>query len=116
MAKSAVIFAIVCSAFIVSCSRDFGPLGPNAAQKTPDWLSNLIADRQNDPHYWGTIVYRNIWHNRYYYYFFVPISSCAFCEVYEYSGNKVDWHKNDIMDYSNNRKDETIVYCFPWPQ
>jgi hypothetical protein len=116
MVKLRLIFMIACVAMIFKCTRDFEPLGSNGDQKMPNWLSNLIAERQNNPDFWGSMVYRHTWRNHYYYHFFIPISSCAYCEVYDYTGNKVDWHNNDLMDYSNNRKNEIIAWYFPRPK
>jgi len=116
MAKLRLLFMIACAAMIFNCTKDFEPLGPNGNQKMPDWLSSLIAERKRNPDFGGSIVYRHKWHNDYYYHFYISISSCASCAVYNHTGDTVDWDDNDLLVYLNTRKDEIIVWHFPWPK
>jgi hypothetical protein len=82
LVKFLVPLIIVVGLSVCRCTRNFEPLNPSEDQNLPNWLSNLIAEKQNDQFYWGTTVFRHLWHNQYYY---LP---CMYYEVYDYTGKK----------------------------
>ena len=65
----------------------------------------------NNHYYHGSQVYRYVWHESYAYYIFIPVSSCAYCEVYDQNGGKITFtDDNMLQDYLNNRKYEVLIW------
>jgi hypothetical protein len=59
----------------------------------------------------GTKVFRYGWRGKYVYHIFIPISSCAYCEVYGQQGNKIQLANDTVVqDYIFNRKNEILVW------
>lgn len=61
----------------------------NYERDVPIWLKAKIDSISTDPFYVGTQVYRNECNGIYIYYFAIPVSSCAYCEVYDPNGKKL---------------------------
>ena len=78
----------------------------------PIWLDNYISDIENDQYYISTIIYRHLWRDNYYYHIEIPASSCAYCEVFNHLGIKVDWHLESFEDYINNRQNGIIIWSW----
>jgi hypothetical protein len=98
---------------LVGCSTDNGPEPFDYARDTPTWLKAKIALMSTDTtrYYVRTKVYRYEWHWEFVYHISIPISSCMYCEVYDQSGNRIQF-TNDAMlqDFLGNRKDEVLVW------
>jgi hypothetical protein len=95
MKKIAFVFLI--SLFVISCEKD-EKLPPN-----PDWLNTMISRLENSslP---GITINAYKWNKVYYYHVLNPISSCMFCEVYDYSGDLIRWSNEEIADFVKNGK------------
>ena len=92
---------------LCSCIKDTSPISTG---DTPDWLNNYIENIQDNPDYFGTIIYRYNWKGNFIYHIMIPISSCAYCEVYYHSGEKIVFENNMLQDFMNNKKNEVIVW------
>jgi hypothetical protein len=78
---------------------------------TPEWLNSYIEGIQDNPDYVGTKVYRYEWQENFVYHVMIPISSCAYCEVYNQSGTKIEFKDdNTFQDFLSNKKNEVIVW------
>ncbi len=65
----------------------------------------------NNKSYFGTKVFRHEWHSDYVYYISIPISSCAYCEVYNQNGDKIHFTDDTMFqDYIDNRKNEILIW------
>ena len=108
MVKTLAIFLfIIVLLFLSSCIKDTSPIKTG---DTPDWLNNYIENIKDDPSYIGTIIYRYNWKGNFVYYIMIPISSCAYCDVYYHSGEKIVFDNNMLHDFMNNKKNEFIVW------
>jgi hypothetical protein len=92
-----IAFVFLFSLLVISCEKD-EKLPPN-----PDWLNTMISQLENSPLLGITInAYR--WDGAYYYHVLNPVSSCMFCEVYNYSGDLIKWTDNEFKDFVNKGK------------
>jgi len=78
--------------------------------KNPKWLDQMIQEMENNPYYTGSSIERYTWKNNYYYEFTIPLSSCLYCDVYNFDGDRIDWQKNDIDDYLANRTYRVLIW------
>lgn len=81
--------------------------------KNPDWFMNLIEEIENDSlYYGGSVIYQHKYQNTYFFHLDIPVSSCAYCRLYDCDGNLVEWSsETEFQDYLDNRTNETII----WP-
>ncbi len=79
----------------------------------PQWLKAKIDSMSVNAQYGGTVVYRYSWHNERVYEIFIPISSCAHCEIYNQNGEKIQFSSDaQIQDYLSNRTDKVIIWSY----
>jgi hypothetical protein len=100
------IYLLLVALFFISCENT-GPL-----PELPEQIQARIGDLTG-PEYAGTIIYRYDWRNAQYYHVMIPISSCAFCEMYDEFGNLFEFADNEeLADFLANRKNEFIVWTW----
>ncbi len=97
MKKVALMFLF--SLMIFSCKKETDKKYP----ENPDWLTDKISQMKTADYYAGTIVYAYEWNNEYYYLISVPLSSCIWCDFFNYQGVKVEWTQDIIDDFPNAR-------------
>jgi hypothetical protein len=91
-----------------SCQTDKTPI---TNLSTPEWLNSYIEEIQDNPDYYGTKIYRYEWREKFVYHVMIPISSCAYCEVYDQSGIKIDFRDDsNFQDFLNHKKNEVVVW------
>jgi hypothetical protein len=98
---------------LLSCIADEGQEPFDYARDTPSWLKEKISLMSSDTRrfYIGTKVYRYDWHRQPVYDIFIPLSSCAYCEVYDQSGNKIQFAGDAMLqDFLSNRTNELLVW------
>ncbi len=76
----------------------------------PNWMQEMTDTLETKDYYWGSKIYRHEWKTNYYYHIEIPLSSCAYCNVYKENGESVDWGIEDIEDYWKNKKNEKIMW------
>jgi hypothetical protein len=88
-----IAFLFLLSFLVISCEKE-GKLPPN-----PVWLNTMISQLENSqvP---GIVIYAYKWNDNYYYYVSNPISSCMYCDIYDYSGVKVTWTDDELLDFT----------------
>ncbi len=103
-----VIIAAILSLPLISCQVENSV---NYEKDTPVWLKAKIDSMANDLEYYGTKVYRYQWHRSFVYQIEIPISSCAYCELYDEYGEKIQFF-TDIMiqDFLRNMKNEVLIW------
>lgn len=78
---------------------------------TPSWLKDKIDYMSTNKDYGGTVVYRYEWKKNYVFHITIPISSCAMCDIYDNSGNKINFSENGkLQDYLDNRTSPVLVW------
>jgi len=82
----------------------------NTEFRQPVWVQKMTDTLETNDFYWGSKIYRHEWKSDYYYHLNIPVSSCAYCNIYNKNGESVDWQKEDMEDYLENRKNEQIVW------
>jgi hypothetical protein len=92
-----IAFVFLLSLLVMSCEKD-EKLPPN-----PEWLNTMISQLENSP-LPGISIYAYKWKENFYYWVSNPISSCMFCELYDYSGVKPSWTEDEFTDFVNNGK------------
>ncbi len=82
--------------------------------KNPDWFMKLIEEIESDSlYYGGSIILQHEYINTYFFHLDIPVSSCAYCRLYDCNGNLVEWSSEaEFQDYLDNRTNETIIW--PW--
>jgi len=92
-----IVFLFLLSFLVISCEKE-EKLPPN-----PEWLNTMISQLENSP-LPGIIIYAYKWNQDYYYYVLNPISSCMYCEIYDYSGTKITLTDEKFIDFTTNSK------------
>ncbi len=78
----------------------------------PEWFMALIEEVESDSMlYFGSVIYRCTYSGDYYFYLDYPLSSCAYCRLYDCDGDLVVWadnnERNDFLEY---KTDEKIIW------
>jgi hypothetical protein len=103
MKKIVILIGILSFAFF-ACKKD------GVEQVNPDWINSMADTLKTKDFYWGSIIYRHEWKSKYYYDLWIPLSSCAYCNVYNEKGEKVNWDNENSQDYMQNRKNDLILW------
>ena len=78
----------------------------------PDWLEPRINELTS-PEYAGTIIYRYDWNEIQLYHVMIPISSCAYCEMYSSDGDAFEFINGEQRDnFIENKENEYIVWSW----
>jgi len=81
----------------------------NIIKENPAWLKyriNSLLDNQND---FGAVIFRYKWNNMYVYHVQIPISSCAYCELYDQDGKKIIFSSDSLRyDFLKKKSDNTF--------
>jgi len=102
------------SLLLMSCQDD-GITGPfDYHRDTPDWMKAKIDSISSIPNNVGTRVLRYEWRGEFIFYIEVPISSCAYCELYDQEGAKIQFTvPGTFEDFLLNKQNEIIVWEWP---
>ena len=98
-----IAFVFLLSLFFISCEKD------EKLPINPEWLNTMISQLENSP-LPGIIINAYQWNETNYYHVSNPISSCMFCDVYNYSGDKIIWTNDEFSDFINNGKLIKVVW------
>ncbi len=92
--------------------QESNPAEPvNYDKDIPVWLKQIIVVMTEDQDYYGTKVYRYEWNGKFIYHIMIPISSCAYCEVYDQEGNKITFENDSAFEeFIKNRINETLIW------
>ena len=104
--KKSIFCLFILFTLSINCFQNKDPLNP----LIPLWLEKKISAMENNIYYMVAVIYRHEWQSKYYYYFDIPVSSCAYCEVYDEAGKKMDWNESNMSDYLQYRKNEIIIW------
>ncbi len=75
------------------------------------WLKVKIESLEANPDYWGSKVYRYEYKSNFVYHIMIPISSCAYCELYRSDGSKIQFTSDGMFhDFLNNKKNEVLIW------
>ncbi len=77
--------------------------------ENPKWLKDKIEQMAASAMP-GIEVIAYKWNDGYYYHIMNPISSCMFCDFYDYRGNKIVWTDDDITDFNKHGKIVKVVW------
>ena len=73
----------------------------------PGWLVAKLGTLHD---MWGTRVYRYEWRGEFVYYIEIPMSSCAYCELYDRDGKDIQFSDDDeFQDFLANKDNEVLV-------
>lgn len=75
--------------FMLNCQKENSMEPFDYERDTPTWLKAKIDSISSNPEYFGTKVYRYEWKGYLVYHIEIPISSCAYCELYDQKGKKL---------------------------
>lgn len=96
---------------ILSCQKENTVEPFNYERDTPVWLKEKINNMSTNHDYYGTKIYKYDWNRIYVYHIMIPINSCAYCELYDQNGNKIQIADDTMFtDFQNNRKNEILVW------
>lgn len=78
---------------------------------TLQWLNLKIESLAVHPDYVGSKVYRYEWNSNFVYHIMIPISSCAYCELYKSDGSKIQFTNDEMFsDFLKNKKNEVLIW------
>jgi hypothetical protein len=80
----------------------------------PQWIIEMIDDITNNSSYYvGTKLIEYQCSSGYFYYLEVPLSSCAYCTVYDCDGNLVDFNDEySVGDFTNSIQLQKLVWSW----
>jgi len=98
-----IAFLLLLSFLVIACEKE-EKLPPN-----PVWLNTMISQLEASqiP---GIVIYAYRWNGEYYYHVFNPISSCMYCDMYNYAGARVAWTDDEFLDFTSNGKKIKAVW------
>ena len=110
MRRSILILAL--SAFLVVGCHTENAAGPfDYERDTPVWLKAKIDSISDGPLAFGVRVYRYEWRGEFVYHIENPISSCAYCELYDQTGAKMQFPDNETFeDFLTNKKNRILIW------
>ncbi|MGE5812370.1 MAG: hypothetical protein ACM339_12760 [Ignavibacteria bacterium] len=109
MLKIIFISSLLSIAFL-SCQKNSLVEPFNYERDTPLWLKEKIDYMSTNHDYFGSKIYRYKWNEKYVYHIMIPISSCAYCELYDQDGIKIQFNDDSFSDFLENKKDEVLVW------
>jgi hypothetical protein len=97
-------FVLFSAAGLSGCSLLVAP------EQSP-WLADFIASIEDEPYYGLAAIHSYHWRGQIYFEVVNPLSSCAHCEVYTFSGEQVEWGPNlSQEDYVQHRQGGEIMW------
>jgi len=94
-----ILFIILILLSGISCEKyQFQDLPEN-----PSWLDERISDMEAAKQF-GLRIDVYLWKDAYYYHFMNLISSCWFCDFWDYNGNRHEWLPGETEDFSENSR------------
>jgi len=96
-----IVLLFLLTIIIISCKK---------INDNPEWLNDKIPMMDTIDYYFGTKIYLYEWHNDYYYWISIPISSCMMCEFYNYAGEKHVWTQSNSDDFQKNARRIKIIW------
>jgi len=95
----------------IGCELEDITIPFNFERDAPSWLKIKIDSLSNTNRYMYMKVFRYEWRGNYAYYIMNPISSCAYCELYDQNGNKINFSDDEtFQDFLINKKNEILVW------
>lgn len=81
----------------------------------PQWIVETIEDiSENASYYVGSKLIEYQCSSGYFYYLEVPLSSCAYCTVYDCDGNLVEFDNDfTIGDFTNSIQFQRLIWSWP---
>lgn len=105
------IFAVLLFTFIACQDKGVEPF--LFERDTPSWLQDKIDYMSTHKEFGGTTIYRYEWKKNYVFDITIPISSCALCDIYDNTGNKINFSENGkLQDYLDNRTSPVLVWGY----
>ncbi len=95
---------------IIGCRNENVNEPFNYERDTPVLLKEKIDSISSNREYYGTNVYRYEWKQNYIYHIMIPISSCAYCELYDSRGKKIKLNENEFSSFLQTKSNKIIVW------
>ena len=99
--------------FLIGCSAGSGSETYNFNKDTPEWLKEKIYGISSASGHYNdlTKVYRYDWKKSFIYYFYNPLSSCVYCELYDQDGKKITAANDSLLQNTlKNRNGEILIW------
>jgi len=58
--------------------------------KNPKWFTDLIEEIENNSFYIGSVIYQHEYQSAFLFHLEIPLSSCAYCKIYDCDGTIVE--------------------------
>lgn len=83
--------------------------------RNPQWIVEMIDDiTENSAYYAGAKLIEYQCTSGYYYYLEVPLSSCAYCTVFDCDGKQVEFSDDyTVGDFTNSIQLQKLVWSWP---
>jgi len=95
--RKKILFIILIMATGISCEKyQFQDLPDN-----PAWLVERISELEASKQF-GIRIDVYVWNEAYYYHFMNLISSCWFCDFWDYYGSRYEWQPGEMEDFFEN--------------
>ncbi len=101
---------IITFSLLPACKND---TGMETRETIPVWLQAKIDSMMTEKSFTGSRVYRCTWRGGYIYHVEIPISSCAYCELYDAGGKKISMSSDALRDFISSRSEITLLWKWP---
>lgn len=109
MVKTLLIASFLLVSF-TGCQNDTA-LAPGQFEKDiPVWLQVKINSISTNQFYYSSEVYRYEWKGKNVYHIMVPLSSCAFCELYSENGTTLTLSAEEFSDFVAHKKNVILIW------
>jgi hypothetical protein len=96
---------------IIACHHDNGV---KPAENIPVWLDAKIDSMSGNLYYAGSVICRYTWNKAFVYHIDIPVSSCAYCELYDQRGAKIQITNDaQFKDFLNNKTNAVVIWKWP---
>lgn len=107
--RNKLYLAVFITGMFYGCIKDNSVV--SGTDDLPEWLNVKIEEFSEDKFYVFTCLYSYDWNNEKFYHFEIPLSSCAFCELYDNNGKKPFENDNEMfLDFIQNKTNKTLIW------
>jgi len=112
MPRPILVSAFLISLLLAGCDAGSTSEPFDYGRDTPAWLKAKIDSIAAIPDHFGITVYRYEWSGEFVYHVESLVSSCAYCELYDQDGVKLQFTDEEtFQDFLENKKNEVVVWA-----
>ncbi len=106
-----VLMLAALSLSLAACGAEDATAPFDYERDTPAWLKVKIDSISESPGSFGTTVYRYEWRGEFVYHIEIPVSSCAYCELYDRDGTRLRFPDSATFeDFLATKRNQIVIW------